>query len=227
MTHGLFFACPHPHQAIIKFPGSGYSKPMVSSRTPSKRGTIFRCWRPALSPADLGVSGFLPADSTLIRFQIPEHPILLGRLWAHRSFVVIRCTDGKVAEWGLLRARVSNVPVTLAICIIVLLLRYFLAMVSVWYFHNETHPLADKYPAYKTRRNMTFYDFSQSNSPDGGCVSSRERPEIPSDYVLVSRRWIAALAGFKKWCTDCLIGYHSRPARDFRGGGSGRAKHLE
>src|SRR4051794_18452677 len=110
-------------------------------------------------PTDLGISGFLPAGSTLIRFQIPEHPILRGRLWAYRSFVVIRCMDGKVAEWGLLRARVSNLPVTIAICIIVLLLGYFLAMVSVWYFHNEAHPLADKYPAYKTRGNMTFYDF--------------------------------------------------------------------
>lgn len=114
----------------------------------------------ATAPAPEGlVAGFLPGDSTLIRFQLRERPIHRGQFWAHRSFVVVRCQDGKVVNWGVVRARVSNVPITIAICVVVLLLMYLLAMASVWLFHNVRHPLADKYPAYEVRRKMTLRDF--------------------------------------------------------------------
>jgi hypothetical protein len=102
----------------------------------------------AVAPApEKRVTGFLPADSTLIRFQLPDRE---GRFWAHRSVVVVRCIAGNVADWGLLRARASDPQATLAICAAVLALAYLLGMYSVRRVHKETHPLAAKYPSYQT-----------------------------------------------------------------------------
>ena len=106
----------------------------------------------SVSPApEKLVTGFLPAESTLVRFELQESN---GRLWAHRSFTVVRYVDGKIKDWGLLRVRATNLSAIIAVCVVVLFLAYLTAMLAIRRVRNEPHPLADKYPAYRPGRRL-------------------------------------------------------------------------
>jgi hypothetical protein len=102
------------------------------------------------------VTGYAPADSSLIRFQIPERT---WPLWHYRTFVIAGCADNQITSWALIRAHVSSAPITAAVCAVVALFAYFIAMSAVRRVRNETNPLAQKYPAFGSIRKIDFAQF--------------------------------------------------------------------
>lgn len=102
------------------------------------------------------IPGFEPANATLVQVDIPEHTF---PLWHNRSFVLVACSGNDIANWAIITRRVSSSRVAFAVCAVVTILTYFVAMLAVARIRNAPHPLAAKYPAYRVVRRIEREDF--------------------------------------------------------------------
>ena len=99
------------------------------------------------------VTGYGPADSVLVEFQIYKRPF---PLWHHRNFVVVACSGSDIASWAAITGRVSDGTIASGICLFVAVAAYALAMAAIRRVRNEAHPLAAKWPAFKASRQITW-----------------------------------------------------------------------
>jgi hypothetical protein len=103
------------------------------------------------------VTGFDSNNSILIQFVAPDHDF---PLWHTRTFVILDCAgDGSISAWGLVRAPVSNRPIVVTISVVFLAALYGLFALAVSAIRNRNHPLAVKYPAYRSPRRFSFWEY--------------------------------------------------------------------
>jgi hypothetical protein len=99
-------------------------------------------------------------NSVLVQFVVPEHDFPLWRL---RTFAVVVCAkdNGKVAAWGMARARVSYHPAVVIICVAALSIVYVLTVLAVVTIRNRDRPpaLTAKWPAFETTRKFSFWEY--------------------------------------------------------------------
>jgi len=101
--------------------------------------------------------GFV-ADSSVIRFVVPEQPV---GLWPTRTFVVRVCGGAKNAEggWAIVRIPVSSPGLVRLISLIVMMLLYAGFAYAIYRVRRPEHPLAAKYPAFQPSRSFTWFEY--------------------------------------------------------------------
>jgi hypothetical protein len=99
---------------------------------------------------DKGYEGFLPSDSSVVRFIVPHGE---NNYWRTRTFVVRFCEpSASGGGWAIVEAIVSS-PIHAKLISVAALVLVYLAL--AWAAANtraKKHPLAAKYPSFETQR---------------------------------------------------------------------------
>jgi hypothetical protein len=110
----------------------------------------------SVDPAPGDANGrFRPTDSASLLVNIPP----AWPPWLIRSFVILSCKGQQFSGWGSVTAPVSHPDVTLAICVVLGVLVYALAMAAVFAQRQKPHALEVKYPAVFGARPLKKLDF--------------------------------------------------------------------